>query len=167
ALFRQKRYYEAIQYYEKYLATEIKTTPRSQPFAVKKKAPGKSNLNIRNEVVYRLAESYRMINNYTLAEKWYKEAMSFSRKAYHACPYWYGVSLRAKQKYGEAFEAINAFRESYTKMDELLVGADKELENLKFIREQLLKERDGFFVERKQMPANTSSYALSASQPDH
>lgn len=167
ALFRQKRYYEAIQYYEKYLATEIKTTPRSQPFAVKKKAPGKSNLNIHNEVVYRLAESYRMINNYTLAEKWYKEAMSFSRKAYPACPYWYGVSLRANQKYGEAFEAITAFRESYTKMDELLVGADKELENLKFIREQLLKERDGFFVERKQMPANTSSYALSASRPDH
>src|SRR5690606_39893268 len=42
ALFKQKKYYEAIQYYEKYLATEIKTTPRSQPFAIKKKAPGKS-----------------------------------------------------------------------------------------------------------------------------
>lgn len=166
ALFKQKKYYEAIQYYEKYLSTEIKTTPRSQPFAVKKKAPGKSNLNIHNEVVYGLAESYRMINNYTLAEKWYKEAMSFSRKAYPACPYWYGVSLRANQKYEEAFNAITAFRESYTKMDELLVGADKELENLKFIREQLLKEKDGFFVERKQMPANTSSYALSVSQTD-
>jgi hypothetical protein len=35
ALFKQKKYYEAIQYYEKYLNTEIKTTPRSQPFAVK------------------------------------------------------------------------------------------------------------------------------------
>lgn len=166
ALFKQKKYYEAIQYYEKYLSTEIKTTPRSQPFAVKKKAPGKSNLNIHHEVVYHLAESYRMINNYTLAEKWYKEAMSFSRKAYPACPYWYGVSLRANQKYEEAFNAITAFRESYTKMDELLVGADKELENLKFIREQLLREKDGFFVERKQMPANTSSYALSVSQTD-
>ena len=63
-LFKQKRYYEAIQYFEKYLSTEIKTTPRSQPFAVKKKAPGKSNLNIHNEAVYRLAESYRLINNY-------------------------------------------------------------------------------------------------------
>ncbi|HRN56644.1 MAG TPA: hypothetical protein PLL71_09345, partial [Agriterribacter sp.] len=61
-LFRQKKYYEAIQYFEKYLSTEIKTTPRSNPFAVKKKAPGKSNLNIHNEAVYRLAESYRMIN---------------------------------------------------------------------------------------------------------
>ena len=167
ALFKQKNYYKAIQYYEKYLSTEIKATPRSQPFAVKKKAPGKSNLNIHNEVVYGLAESYRMINNYTLSEKWYKEAMSFSRKAYPACPYWYGVSLRANQKYEEAFNAISAFRESYTKMDELLVGADKELENLKFIREELSKEKDGFFVERKQMPVNASSYALSVSQADH
>ena len=38
-LFRQKQYYEAIQYYEKFLNTEIKITPRSQPFAVKKKTP--------------------------------------------------------------------------------------------------------------------------------
>ncbi|HRO45526.1 OmpA family protein [Agriterribacter sp.] len=164
-LFKQKRYYEAIQYFEKYLGTEIKSTPRSQPFAVKKKAPGKSNLNIHNEVVYRLAESYRLINNYTVAEKWYREAMSFSKSAYPACPYWYGVSLRANQKYEEAFNTITAFRESYTTMDELLVGADKELENLKFIREQLLKERDGFFVTRKAMPANAAAYALSASQP--
>ena len=164
-LFKQKRYYEAIQYFEKYLSTEIKTTPRSQPFAVKKKAPGKSNLNIHNEAVYRLAESYRLINNYTLSEKWYGEAMSFSKRAYPACPYWYGVSLRANQKYEEAFKAITAFRESYTSMDELLVGADKELENLKFIREQSSKERDGFFVTREPMPANTSAYALSAAQP--
>ncbi|HRQ51273.1 MAG TPA: hypothetical protein PLR74_12095, partial [Agriterribacter sp.] len=143
----------------------IKTTPRSNPFAVKKKAPGKSNLNIHNEAVYRLAESYRMINNYTLAEKWYGEAMSFSGSAYPACSYWYGVALRANQKYEEAFNAITAFRESYTTMDELLVGADKELENLKFIKEQLQKERDGFFITRKPIPANAAAYALSASGP--
>src|SRR5690606_28087023 len=135
-----------------------------QPFAVKKKAPGKSNLNIHNEAVYRLAESYRLLNNYTMAEKWYKEAMSFSKSAYPECPYWYGVALRANQKYEEAFSVISAFRESHTHMDELLVGADKELENLKFIREQSLKEKDGFFITRRPAPANTPAYALSASQ---
>ncbi|HEX5024110.1 MAG TPA: OmpA family protein [Agriterribacter sp.] len=163
-LFKQKRYYEAIQYYEKYLGTEKKVTPRSQPFAVKKKAPGKSNLNIHHEVVYHLAECYRLINNYTLAEKWYKEAMSFSRAAYPACGYWYGVSLRANQKYEEAFHAISSFRESYSTMDELLVGADKELENLKFIREQLLKERDGFFITRNRNVGQTTAYAPAEQQ---
>ncbi len=166
-LFQQKKYYEAIQYYEKYLGTEKKVTPRSMPFAVKKKSPGKSNLNIHNEVVYRLAECYRLINNYTLAEKWYKEAMAFSRAAYPACEYWYGVSLRANQKFEEAFHAISNFRESYTTMDDLLVGADKELQNLKFIREQLTKERDGFFITPQKNTGQTSAYALAEQQQSH
>lgn len=165
-LFAQKKYYEAIQYFEKYLSTEIKITAKSSPFAVQKKAPGKSNLNIHNEVVYGLAESYRMLNNYKMAEKWYLEAMSFSKDAYPECSYWYGVSLRANQKFEEAFSAITQFRESYTRMDELLVGADKELENLKFIKEQLAIEKDAFLVTRKPMPANSSAYAYADSRQE-
>ena len=89
--------------------------------------------------------------------------MSFSRNAYPECPYWYGIALRANQKYEEAFSVISAFRESYAHMDELLVGADKELENLKFIKEQSLKEKEGFFITRRPAPANTSVYASTAS----
>lgn len=161
-LFKQKKYYEALQYFEKFLTTEIKTTPRSQPFAVQKKAPGKSNLNVHNEAVYRLAECYRLTNNFTLAEKWYGEAMTFSAKAYPACSYWYGVCLRANQKYDEAFKVITAFRESSNSMNELVAGADKELENLKFIREQLTKEKDEFFVTRKSSPGNRSAFGQTA-----
>ncbi|HRP32333.1 MAG TPA: OmpA family protein [Agriterribacter sp.] len=161
-LFKQKKYYEALQYFEKFLTTEIKTTPRSQPFAVQKKAPGKSNLNVHNEAVYRLAECYRLTYNYTLAEKWYSEAMTFSTKAYPACSYWYGVCLRANQKYDEAFKVITAFRESYNKTDELVVGADKELENLKFIRGQYQKEKEAFFVTRQSLPGNRSAYAQTS-----
>lgn len=164
-LFKQKQYYEAIQYYEKFLNTEIKITPRSQPFAVKKKTPGKSNLNIHNETVYHLAESYRHINNYTLAEKWYKQAMTFSGAAYPECAYWYGVSLRANQKYEEAFNVLSGFKASHSRMDPLLTGVDKELENLKFINNQLLKEKDDFFITREQIPDHSSAYGLSISQP--
>lgn len=163
-LFKQNHYYEAIQYFEKFLETEIKITPRAQPFAVQKKSPGKSNLNMHNEAIYLLAESYRKLHNYSLAEKWYKEAMSFSPKAYPACAYWYGVSLRANQKYDEAYEAINSFRERYHKMDDLLRGADMELENLKFIKEQMKKEKNEFIVSRKEMAVNASAYASSVSE---
>lgn len=163
-LFKQNQYYEAIQYFEKFLQTEIKVTPRAQPFAVQKKSPGKSNLNMHDETIYLLAESYRKLHNYSLAEKWYKEAMSFSPEAYPACAYWYGVSLRANQKYDEAYETISSFRERYDRMDDLLRGADRELENLKFIKEQMNKEKNEFVVHRKQMPANTSAYASSVSE---
>lgn len=161
-LFSQKQYYEAAQYYEKYLSTETGTASRSTPFAVKKKTPGKSNLNIHNEAVYHLAESYRNINDFTKAEKLYKEATSFSAKAYPASLYWYGVTLRSNKKYAEALDAFVSFQENYTHMDELLIGADKELENLKFILEQQQMLKAPFTVQKQNIGINGAAYAASA-----
>lgn len=160
-LFSQKKYYEAIQYYEKYLGTETNISARSTPFAVKKKEAGKSNLSMHNEAVYHLAESYRHMNDYAKAEKWYKEATGFSPKAYPATQYWYGVTLRANNKPDEALAAFTNFQENYQTMDELLVGADKELENLKFLREQKAKLKDEFFVTKQPGAPNGSAYAAS------
>ncbi|MBN8790467.1 MAG: OmpA family protein [Terrimonas sp.] len=165
-LFKQKKYYEAIQYYEKYLGEEVSTTARSNPFAVQKKIKGKSNLSTHNESVYHLAESYRLCNNYTKAEKWYKEATGFDKSAYPECLYWYAVTLRANQKYDDALAAFTAFRESYTNMDKLLTGADRELENLKFIKQQLAKEKQTFTVTPVQMPENISAYAMNYAAED-
>lgn len=160
-LFKQKKYYEAIQYYEKYLGTEQSATARSQPFAVQKKMKGKSNLSTHNESVYNLAESYRRCNNYAKAEKWYKEATNFNRNAYPECLYWYGVTLRANQKYDEALEAFTAFRESYSNMDYLLTGADREIENLSYIKQQQAKEKISFFITPVPSTGSTSAYAMN------
>lgn len=162
-LFSQKKYYEAVQYYEKYLGTETSIAARSTPFAVKKKEAGKSNLSMHNEAVYHLAESYRHMNDYAKAEKWYKEATGFSKKAYPATQYWYGVTLRANNKPDEALEAFTSFQETYHTMDELLVGADKEMENLKFLREQKSKLKEDFFVNKQPGAANSSAYAANFS----
>ena len=160
-LFKQKKYYEAIQYYEKYLGTEKKPVSRSQPFAVQKKVIGKSNLNVHNESVYHLAESYRHLNNYTKAEKLYKEAAGYSSHAYPECLYWYGVTLRSNQKYDEALAAFSTFRSKYNTMSELLRGADRELENLQFIKQQLTKTKPGFFVTPVKTVSNVSAFAMS------
>lgn len=160
-LFKQKKYYEAIQYYEKYLGMEQSVTARSQPFAVQKKVKGKSNLSTHNESVYNLAESYRYCNNYTEAEKWYKASTDFNKDAYPESLYWYGVTLRANQKYDEAIEAFTAFRESYSNMDHLLRGADRELENLTYIKQQQAKEKQTFFVTPVPSVDNISAYAMN------
>lgn len=161
-LFAQKKYYEAIQYYEKYLSTEKEKSARSTPFAVQKKVKGKSNLNLHNEAVYHLAESYRLCYNYTKAEKLYKEATTYSADAYPESMYWYAVTLRANKKYDEALTAFESFRESHKTMDGLLTGTDRELENLQFIKAQLSKPKASFFVSRLQNSGNTSAYAMSA-----
>src|ERR1700685_3173524 len=138
-LFKSKNYFEASQVFEKYLATEKNSRPRSTPFAIEKKVKGKTNTDPHQEAVYQLAESYRMINDYQKAEKYYKESIGFSEKAYPEARYWYAVTLRANQKYADALFQITAFLEKHTQMDDLLIGADRELEDLRFI--QLQAER--------------------------
>src|SRR5450755_132462 len=146
-LFKAKNYYEASVVFEKYLATEKNSRPRSTPFAIEKKVKGKANLDPHQEAVYQLAECYRMINDYQKAEKYYKESIKFSGKAYPDARYWYAVTLRANQHYQDAHAQIDTFLQKHTQMDELLVGADKELEDLKFIQAQSERVNDQFILQ--------------------
>ena len=159
-LFKEKNYFEASVVFEKYLATEKNSRPRSTPFAVEKKIKGKSNMDPHQEAVYQLAESYRMFNDYQKAEKYYKESVGFSEKAYPAARYWYAVTLRANQKYPEARAQIDTFLVKYTQMDDLLLGADREMEDLKFIQLQSERVNDQFSLNELKGKDPGSGYAL-------
>jgi OmpA-OmpF porin, OOP family len=165
-LYKSNQYYEAAQVYEKYLATEKNSQPRSTPFAVDKKRKGRRNMNPHQEAVYHLAESYRMLNDYAHAEKYYKQATGFPQRTYPASRYWYAVSLRAEQKYDSALTELNRFLEKHTEMDALLMGADQEMENLKFIQAQGGRVNDRFTVTAKPEPKNVSAYALTIKNED-
>jgi OmpA-OmpF porin, OOP family len=165
-LFEQKDYYGSAQAFEKYLSSEKKNGPRSQPFDVEKKRKGKNNRNIHQEAVYMLAESYRMYNDFGKAEKRYKEATAFPTAAFPLCRYWYGVTLRTNKKYDEAIESLNKFIETYTEMGPIITSADLELENLKFIQKELSRKHQDFILTQQQISGSSSSYALSVKQED-
>ena len=165
-LFNTHNYYEASQVYERYLATEKNSRPKSQAFAVEKKVKGKANLDPHEEAVYHLAECYRMIHNYEKAEKYYKESTSFSLKAYPASRYWYAVTLRTNQKYADAFREISLFLEKHTQLDDLLQGADRELENLRFIQAQSENISEQFTITPYSVGKNKSAYALTLKDSD-
>jgi OOP family OmpA-OmpF porin len=165
-LFKEKNYYEASVVFKKYLDTEKHSRPRSTPFAIEKKVKGKTNMDPHQEAVYHLAESYRLINDYQKAEKYYKESIGFSDKAYPDARYWYAVTLRANQKYTEALVQINAFLEKHKQMDELLINADRELENLKFIQLQSERVNDKFALKEMQGKDPASGYALAQRNGD-
>ncbi len=165
-LYQTNHYFEATQVYEKYLATEKNSQPRSSPFAVDKKRKGRRNMNPHQEAVYHLAESYRQLNDYAHAEKYYKQSTTFSPKVYPASRYWYAVTLRAEQKYDSALAELNKFLEKHTEMDGLLMGADQEMENLKFIQAQSGRVNDRFTVVAKPDPKNISAYALTVKSGD-
>jgi OmpA-OmpF porin, OOP family len=165
-LFKEKNYYEASVIFEKYLATEKKSRPRSTPFAIEKKVKGKTNMDPHQEAVYHLAESYRLINDYQKAEKYYMQSIGFSEKAYPDARFWYAVTLRANQKYSEALIQITAFLEKHTQMDELLIKADRELENLKFIQLQSERVNDKFVLKEMKGKDPASGYALAQRSDD-
>jgi outer membrane protein OmpA-like peptidoglycan-associated protein len=165
-LFKIKNYYEAAQVFEKYLATEKNSRPRSTPFAIEKKVKGKTNMDPHQEAVYQLAESYRMINDYQKAEKYYKESIGFSEQAYPSARYWYAVTLRANQKYAEALVQITAFLEKHTQLDDQLMGADRELEDLKFIQMQSERVNDQFTLSELKGKDPVSGYAITQRNGD-
>src|ERR1700759_992437 len=159
-LFKAKNYYEASVVFEKYLATEKNSRPRSTPFAIEKKVKGKTNLDPHQEAVYQLATCYRMINDYKKAEKYYQESIKFSEKAYPDARYWYAVALRANQHFAEARLQIDSFLMIYTQMGDLLVAADREQEDLKFIQTQSERVSDLYTLEEIKKKDSSSSYAL-------
>ncbi|MBX2923045.1 MAG: OmpA family protein [Chitinophagaceae bacterium] len=158
-LHRQQKYVEAAQYYEKYLASERSVTAKADPFAVGKKTGVNNGVNVHQQAVYNLAESYRLSHDYNNAEKYYKEAATFSEEIYPAAVYWYGITLRANQKYAEAIEVLSTYREKHGQMDEAGLATDRELLNLSFIKAQLSQTRPGFFVTPVSSPTNSSAYA--------
>lgn len=158
--FKTKNYYEASVVFEKYLATEKNSRPRSTPFAIEKKVKGKTNRDPHQEAVYQLATSYRMLNDYQKAEKYYKESIKFSEKAYPDARYWYGVTLRANQHFAEARLQIDSFLLNHTQMDELLIAAGREQEDLKFIEMQSERVNDLYTLEEMKGKDSASSYAL-------
>ena len=162
--FQHKKYYEAAQCYEKYLTTEKKNRPRaaSVPFGVEKKISGKTNQNVHQEAVYHLAESYRLYKDFPKAEKWYRQAYNFSREAYPEIGYWFGTTLHANQKFDEAILVLTNFKDSFAVMGPLIQAADRELNNLKFIKSQIAKKgKSDFKVEQRTGGTDASSYALT------
>jgi outer membrane protein OmpA-like peptidoglycan-associated protein/tetratricopeptide (TPR) repeat protein len=158
--FRERKYFEAAQCYKKYLATEKPAEIVSDPFALRKKERKiiLAKQIARQEATYKLAESHRLTHDFTQAEKWYKEAIELPGHN-PLGEYWYGITLRANQKYDEAFVTLHNFIDTYAPDDEWKENARFELRNLEFIKEQT-KKNIQFAVTPELNKVNQSAYAL-------
>jgi outer membrane protein OmpA-like peptidoglycan-associated protein len=138
--YKQADYYSATLYYEKYLVSGKKNTdPMTyNPYA----APGPSDKVTTGlaaddqQAMYQLADSYRRLNDPAKAAPLYEKTMS----TYPLAAYYYGICLRSLGKYDAAEEVLSAFLAKYTETDGYSLAAEKELRNLRFIRQQLQKD---------------------------
>ncbi|MGX5817944.1 OmpA family protein [Chitinophaga lutea] len=140
--FQQKDYYSAAQYYSKALGTFSVKPGEYRPYQLDKDGKSKQKkLKDYEQVVYRLAESYRMYYDYANAEKWYAEAINFDPAMFPLARFWYGICIRANAKTGADYERalaqLQQFRQQYKGADEYSNRASLEMQNCEFAVEEM------------------------------
>jgi outer membrane protein OmpA-like peptidoglycan-associated protein/tetratricopeptide (TPR) repeat protein len=156
-------YFSAADNYEKLLDQKSSGGATTEPYTVQGKGAKATKSTVaREEVVYRIAESYRQLNNYAKAEKWYAEASAFSKAQYPLAAYWYGVSLKANGKFAEAEKSLQTFISSYTANDQYKDQAKRELASVQFIQQQMnRKDLQQYSVSGLSVNAAGADYAAA------
>ncbi|MBC7946545.1 MAG: OmpA family protein [Chitinophagaceae bacterium] len=149
--YQKGDYFSAAQYYEKYFGSDkAKDRPEYKPYAVqtssKKTAPAATS---RETAIWRLAESYRLLNYPAKAAPYYKQAMELDKTKFPLASYHYATMQRALENYSDAEAHFKTFLAEYTTDDEYRKGAQTELANLQFIQAQLNKKDLKYYTVNK------------------
>lgn len=147
--FKATDYSSAATYYEKYLqGAQRKGSGEYDPYkvTVSKKASQQDN---KPQALYQLAESYRLLTWYSKAEPVFKQLLETGTEPSPLAYYQYATVLRAQAKYAEAEQAFNTFLDKYKTEDHYTIAAHRELQNLRFIQQQLAKKDLSLYAVQK------------------
>ena len=136
--FHNKDYYEAAHFYLK-AAEGMKLIKGVElPYNVSNTGPAKTQkVSDKLYISYQLADSYRLYENYIEAEPWYYQVINEDQvTTYPLARLWYGICLRANQRFDEAIKQLQQFRSVYKGDSKYITLADKELNNCTFAKEQ-------------------------------
>ncbi|MFB6455804.1 OmpA family protein [Chitinophaga sp. Hz27] len=137
--YNARDYYSAAQYYNKALGTFKVKPEQVLPYTIGGPPPS-GKMKDYQQVVARLAESYRLYNDYGNAETWYAQLVGFNNPQFPQARYWYGVCLRANGKYQEALDQFNKFKQSYTAADDISTRTTLEIQTCEFALEEEKKQ---------------------------
>lgn len=157
-------YHSATVYYEKYLADgKGKGGPAYDPYTIQKMTKQEKAVMLsKQQSIYNLAESYRLLNLHIKAEPYYREAIGFDKSAFPLAKFRYATTLRALQKFEDAEKYFKEFLAEYAMDDTYRETAQREISNIDFIKTQLSRGDISLFTVKKAAPQiNTTgaSYA--------
>lgn len=133
--FKNKDYYEAAFYYRKVAEGMRLTATKEVPF---QGTPGtnsekRGSAAERLYISYHLGDSYRMYENYIEAEPWYDQVLDQNGEGtYPLARLWYGVCLRANQRFEQAIIQLKQFNLAFKGDRRFTDIATKEIENCEF-----------------------------------
>jgi outer membrane protein OmpA-like peptidoglycan-associated protein/tetratricopeptide (TPR) repeat protein len=140
--YKNAEYSSAAPYYEKYLAGARKIVSDAAYRPYNTQASAKKSLatvSSEQQAIYKLAESYRLLHDYSKAVPWYAEATEFDKVAFPLAGYHYAVALRALGRHELAEKAFTDFLTYYTVEDNYRATAQRELQNLRFVIAEMAK----------------------------
>ena len=148
--YKEGNYYNSIVNYEIYLGIR-KPVKSFAPYTLKRKLNTEvidstpaalkvlstSNL-VTPEIAWQLGESYRRLYHFQRAEPCYARVVATNATAnYPLAHYWYGVSLRANNKFDEAEKQFKIFLGENKNNAENAKFANNELLTIGYIKKQL------------------------------
>lgn len=146
--YHDSSYYNAIINYEIYLG--MRAAPAYYaPYTNNKK---KKLIEIDDvtdskpgslKVFYNLGQSYRMLNDYETADKWYSKVLALGSPDLPLTRLWHAICLRALGHYPDAEKNLKRFIKDNGKPEskEYVDIANNELNNVNFIRQQIETKR--------------------------
>lgn len=157
-------YASAAEYYEKFLAGSKDSGKKEynpySPQSTSSKKAADAAAGKHDNAVYRLAESYRLLNFPSKAAPNYKLALEQNSAQFPLASYHYATQTRALGQYAEAEKFFKLFLSVYTTDDEYRKNAERELKNLEFIQAQLSKKDIKYYSVMK-APASLNSTGAS------
>ena len=141
--YHDSSYYNAIINYEIYLGIRA-VTVEFDPYSnnKKRKLVDFDDINSNKpgavQVFYNLGQSYRMLNDYENAEKWYAKVLKAGSPNLPFARLWHAQCLRALGHYQNAEKELKKFIKDNDKEEnrEYILIANNELNNISFIRQQ-------------------------------
>jgi OOP family OmpA-OmpF porin len=136
--FDEGEYYTAAGLYEQYLNPSKKTVSQANfPLNSRRYNQGRVGSSVNKfDIIYKQAESYRLSNHWQEAAEGYKECFEKDKVNYADAFYWYAVCQRSLRKFDLAEEHVKQFL-SHDLSGKYRHDADKELQTIRFIKEQL------------------------------
>lgn len=165
AAFQQQNYYGAARWYAAVLYDSPLVTV--SPALVYPFQPSrgrhirKINPALRNELQFRLAESYRLYGHYHDALPQYEQYLASQDTRYPLARLWYAESLLATDQPEKAGAAYKAFLQKYRRVDSLSQKANQGLANCDFVIAQK-QRKPGAIINRLTSlgSADGSNFAL-------
>jgi OOP family OmpA-OmpF porin len=161
-LYYSGNYFLAAKYYEHFLGYNTFFEEKTIKKAYISKL-GKAKIrggNAKDMALYRLAESYHKLPNYTLAEFYAnKAATTLSSGEYPLAIYWYAAALKANGKIDESEKQFQQFIKTYSKKDRYLTNAQMEIQSFDFIRTQQQSQARPVIINKIPVDAE-ASYGL-------